>query len=1538
MKTFKHFFRYAALAVVAMFATVACSTDDTEGFDWLDQPFAFDISYSTGEAVWDKDKPETLVLNKLGIGMTGTVPYLKIKSNTYWTISVPDDCDWLRLALTSEVDFADAKTRLGGPTSEVVKTDDQITNVYLKLKENFGDTQNVELKFTFSSGLEFKVPVSQKGALTSGESSVLTFLKDGFGTVNGEDVRVKFYSFSTTVRNDAGDESSKHTYEGVACAGDATGRPFSYAGSETVYVSDGDQSEEYNILTESNDVPASGGANIRLVGNSYFDIRVFNNQGKSDFQMLFGAKNEDGRYRTKDLKVWVSKDGVNWDIDANANSDGSIAYDRLESISVNGWAVSRAKFSIVPGISDILYFRFENTSSDTYRIDDILVEEYEGETDQIFSLIQTGSDVIGLPVTYDFTALAADNLIGQYWRSSAIILSKESGVYDESDNEEEIIPTVPESTATSSHLQFIMGGDASLVKTRTDATAKEPGINGCGICIDSKAPAAEGMMKGDYWLWTIPVHNVAASTNVKAAFTFNSTSVGPKYYLFQWAQCTESEYKFAKQNIMTFSDEEKHAFYETLDWKTASTETIDVPNDVDKAAKADGIPIHSASSPKGYWKGEITYSKGFAATGSDINIEYSCNFPEAMDDGYFFIRLKAAEDLTASKANETAYQRMNSSTNHGRPKMTKTAAFTFDGCGQKPEYDNSFRVLVSYNNFGESAEQVSLNPKFIAGDNAVAGVYAGSTGNIPVTTQGNNILSGSCEIDESGNDMYLYSPYNASSSNSVSDVVLGVPTTQTFDDGYLVASSVPLASADAVSFKTTNTMRAQLGVKSAVLELSVYVNKMLNNSLSKIEISTLNPDDLDAPTTNIAGSYHYDILSGTRGEGISQSHTIVSNAVTALKVSDNRRNALKLYFGLLAGSHKLYVKFYIGSIYYLVPIEVAEYADNKITSHEIIIDEYPSYSATDELTGINSVEQFRQFCQDVKDGKTGSALDQYRNVDGELGFGGAVRDEDKVIDMAGVDIYNWPLCTLKENFNGGNYVIKNLVISNKGRDLSEDTSVALFKSIEYGCTISNITFDESCKMELDLDDQKDLNFAFLMLGDKSTAVGNFYNIVNYGTMDFSSARGVYNTNAGALLAYGICSKDNNSAQSTITSCKNYGKMYFHDIRQTKGGSGAWNGYHQIGGIIGVNMGMIIEDCENHGDIVMENIDRHLGSFYVGGIAGYNCNRDGAISLLFGLIKNCSNYGEVSIGQDGRTSVFYTVGVAGIVGRMQWANLERCSNYADFKVKATVYDPWAKSGEFTKTYPEWAAQIVSNGNTNSLGYFSIGGIFAFCQNNIATATSFANLSNAGNIYVECDMDGKVTYADNTGISVGGITGRTGANAYNPHFEGCANMGNITLKSNVASAEAFVGGICGHFAGNQYTDAYLPYCQSCSNNGTVSFVTDNPADVIAHAGGICGAAIYGRIISCVNAGEVNNASTNEASHIGSILGTQHRSTITKENLKSPQFLMDGNAVGGVINGQKVNQENYVQYLYGGYETYEPYMAVDKDGKNTNYYFNF
>ena len=229
------------------------------------------------------------------------------------------------------------------------------------------------------------------------------------------------------------------------------------------------------------------------------------------------------------------------------------------------------------------------------------------------------------------------------------------------------------------------------------------------------------------------------------------------------------------------------------------------------------------------------------------------------------------------------------------------------------------------------------------------------------------------------------------------------------------------------------------------------------------------------------------------------------------------------------------------------------------------------------------------------------------------------------------------------------------------------------------------------------------------------------------------------------------------------------------------------------------------------------------------------------------------------------------------------------------------------------------------------------MLCFTQCNIAVGCENTFLINNGDIYVECDTsatqydEGSMRYADNCGIAVGGAVASAGANAYNPHYNSCSNMGNVTLKSNKASAEAFLGGVMGHMASNRYDANYVFYLNGSSNVGEVKFLTDNPDQVVAHVGGVCGSIIYGELKSDINGGAVSSQSTHPDSTIGAILGTQHRTTIGTACSLEHALVIETPAVGGSVNGVAMNEQNFSEYIYGGTQTKEAYV---KDAAYFNY----
>ncbi|MBQ2424859.1 MAG: BACON domain-containing protein, partial [Alistipes sp.] len=622
MKTLRKLFNLVATLAVAMFVFAACTTSQTNDQSTF---VPFDIDYSTGEAQWDvADQSQELVLNKLGVGTTGTVPYLEVNSSVYWTVSVKYDQTSITDPETGEVTEIEpwlSVSPVGGPQPAT-----SVTNVYLTMGENTGEDRTATVVFK-TIDTTYEVLVRQRGPKTNLNESRLVFVQDNFGgEMIKENTLVKFYTFANA-------DGSK-SYNGVATAGDLYA--YAYASSDNVYASVDDQSKNYYDVQF--DLEASAGANIMIDGAGHFDIRNFNNQDKTDFYLSFGAKNCDGRFNTNDLKLYISHDNNNW---------AEMEYIHTEH-PTNDWSLNTFDFSIAPNVSKILYFRFENTSEDVYRIDDIFFSEYD-PSDNIFPLIELGSDIIGLPINFKFNDLKQGETKGDNWEAFGIVLSEESGAYESEE-------PVEFSTAlqTSANVQFVMGSEASIVKKRAGND---------GLLVTSSSPKVTGMYEEDYWIWTIPVHNASANTNLACEFSFMGTDAGGKYHIFEWAQCTADEYKLGGRPIIMIDDTEKDAFYDSLDWTQWNLVDLDVPNDVDIGKSTSGIPIGSASSPAGYWSGVITHSEGFMG-GKSSKVcttdpdKIIINFPDAMEDGYYFLRLRLVSNLTCGPCNSTNYQRI----------------------------------------------------------------------------------------------------------------------------------------------------------------------------------------------------------------------------------------------------------------------------------------------------------------------------------------------------------------------------------------------------------------------------------------------------------------------------------------------------------------------------------------------------------------------------------------------------------------------------------------------------------------------------------------------------------------------------------------------------------------------------------------------------------------------------------------------------------------------------------------------------------------
>ena len=357
----------------------------------------------------------------------------------------------------------------------------------------------------------------------------------------------------------------------------------------------------------------------------------------------------------------------------------------------------------------------------------------------------------------------------------------------------------------------------------------------------------------------------------------------------------------------------------------------------------------------------------------------------------------------------------------------------------------------------------------------------------------------------------------------------------------------------------------------------------------------------------------------------------------------------------------------------------------------------------------------------------------------------------------------------------------------------------------------------------------------------ASAAGSFVNCTNYATINAEGTL-TQEIGIGGILGY------TKSSEVTLTSCVNAANLTF-TIPVAK--------VVMIGGIAGRTNGTIVIDkCENKGDISYEQATKPSTWMAIGGIGGVYYN---GITLT-----NCKNSGTIS------SNLQQVNRISGILGTLnRGGTIQGCVNSGD---------------------------VVLNQAEDNANWQAAGGIVASQEREDAAPAKVIGNTNTGKI--------TVTLANNTTthqnrISAAGIFG---LGTLVTEVSGNTNKGTVTLD-NKGTADSWAGGIVGAMVST--TKDYPTALSGNVNEGAVSCKTAD--DALSAAGGVIGnLGFYPSKTDDTKmtaTGDKNTGAVTcgNVARVGSIAGY---------NVAS---LIDCKA-GGSVNGTALTEANFATYIQG------------------------
>ncbi|MBO6168891.1 MAG: BACON domain-containing protein [Bacteroidales bacterium] len=504
-------------------------------------------------------------------------------------------------------------------------------------------------------------------------------------------------------------------------------------------------------------------------------------------------------------------------------------------------------------------------------------------------------------------------------------------------------------------------------------------------------------------------------------------------------------------------------------------------------------------------------------------------------------------------------------------------------------------------------------------------------------------------------------------------------------------------------------------------------------------------------------------------------------------------------------------------------------------------------------TSIKTAEQLAAFLSEAST----LAADEEWTIDADIDCGGA-----KIA----------PVGSFSASLDGKNHKIYNFVVE------SADTKAGVV--ITNTGTIKNIIFGSADGSKYD--GKSVIGYAEGAVGEYAGLVaenaGTLENVTNFATIDFKATPEKPGDYLGVGGIAGLASGAGN-----FVNCTNYATINASGTVTQEVGIGGILGYTQssdvkltscvnaanltvtmpvakvlmIGGIAGRTNGTIVLDkCENKGDIAYEQAEAPKTWMAIGGIGGVFYN--GA------TLSSCKNSGRIS------SNLQQVTRAGGILGTLnRGGTVEKCEN----------------SGEVS------IAQAEANANWQAAG-----GIVGSQEREDAAPAKLIGNTNTGKVSV--DLAGNTTGHQNR-IAVGGIIG---LGTLVTEVSGNTNKGAVSVD-NKGAADSWAGGVVGAMVS---TAADYPTALSNNvNEGAVSAKTADDANSIA--GGVIGNNGYypGKTdnskITLTGDKNTGAVTCGNVSKVGSIAGF-NLGTLT-------------NCVaGGSVNGTKLAEGNLASLTQG------------------------